>query len=440
MKQFVNIHSFFSSNEDRTIESLSKMYSNLPLLKEAIDGLTKEWLTDELIKGKKILIKPNWVKHSSVATDEICLRTHDNFTLTTLEVILEKRPSQIILGDAPIQGCRWEKMLSTDFIERVSELSSRYGIEIEIHDFRRVTFDPSKNNPLKERNPMSDYVIFDVGKESWLEPITRKDKKQFRVTNYNPDRLAESHKQGVHKYCITKALFDADVVVSLPKVKTHQKAGITAALKNIVGLNGDKDYLPHHRMGGTGFGGDCYQGKNYLRQWAELAIDFANRRQGKLLYWLGFRTSSVLWKFSFPGKQDNMSAGWYGNDTTWRMVLDLNKIIEFGKGDGTLSNTPQRQFFSLCDGIIGGQGDGPLNPEPLPLGVVSFTNHSGFNDLALATLMGFETEKIPLLLAQKKWLKNKDINLKLNNKQIEINDLSSIAVKTIMPPGWFNYN
>lgn len=438
MKHIVNIHSFFSSPKERTIEFLEKVYADLPLLKEAMFGLTSAWLTDELIRGKKVLVKPNWVKHSSIATDEICLRTHDQFTLAALEVILEKKPAHILLGDAPIQGCRWEEMLSPAFIQKVNELSSKYCIEIEIKDFRRVTFDPSKNNPIKERNPMSDYIIFDVGKESWLEPITLKDKKQFRVTNYDPDRLAESHRQGVHKYCIAKALFYADVVISLPKVKTHQKAGITAALKNIVGLNGDKDYLPHHRLGGTGFGGDCYPGKNYLRYWAELATDFANRRQGKLLYWLGFRTASLLWKLSLPRKEHHLEAGWHGNDTTWRMVLDLNKIVEFGRADGRLADNPQRQLFSLCDGIIGGQGDGPLKPEPLPIGVISFTNHSAANDTAMATLMGFESEKIPLLKAVS--TTKKIAKIRWNDDEVKLKDLKKFAIKALPPSGWIKYH
>ena len=54
-------------------------------------------------------------------------------------------------------------------------------------------------------------------------------------------------------------------------------------------------------------------------------------------------------------------------------------------------------MYSLSDGIIGGQGDGPLKPEPLALGFLSLTNDSALNDLALATLMGMEIEKVPLL-------------------------------------------
>jgi hypothetical protein len=225
----------------------------------------------------------------------------------------------------------------------------------------------------------------------------------------------------------------------MPKIKTHQKTGITAALKNIVGLNGDKDFLPHHRLGGTGFGGDCYPGKNYLRYCAELSLDFANRRQGKLSYWLGVKLSAALWKLSFPKKEHHLAAAWHGNDTTWRMVLDLNKIAIFGRKDGTISGSPQRVLFSFCDGIIGGQGDGPLRPEPLPMGIVSFTNHSGFNDLAMATLMGFDVDKIPMLKKISELNKHLIPELHFNNNQISFDELKTYCVKTLPPPGWEEY-
>ncbi|MBK6345975.1 MAG: DUF362 domain-containing protein [Bacteroidales bacterium] len=185
-------------------------------------------------------------------------------------------------------------MLPEDFYSSVSDLGKKYSVPVNILDFRRVTFNPAENNPVKERNPLSAYLIFDLGKESCLEPISVEEGNIFRVTNYNPDRLAESHRKGMHKYCITKEIFEADLVISMPKIKTHQKSGITAALKNIVGVNGDKDYLPHHRIGGTGFGGDCYPGKSYLRLWAELAIDQANRHQGKCFTGFGKRSLHFL--------------------------------------------------------------------------------------------------------------------------------------------------
>jgi uncharacterized protein (DUF362 family) len=436
---FVNIETFFHYEEERNIAHLSKIYEQPGLLKEKIRKISKGVLdNNQIITGGKILLKPNWVTHNRKENDQICLRTNDKLLLALVEVILDCKPAIITIGDAPIQGCNWGKMLSPNFYRNIEELSNRYSIPIVIKDFRRRTFDPNKNNPTKERNPVSDYIIFDLGKESYLEPISSTENK-FRVTDYDPDRLAESHTIGKHKYCITKELFDANIVISVPKIKTHQKTGITGALKNLVGLNGDKDYLPHHRVGGKGFGGDCYPGKNILRRISEYFLDCANRHQEKKIYWFWIYLSKIMWKISFPENVHHLSAGWYGNDTTWRMVMDLNKVAIYGKKDGTISKTPQRELYSLCDGIIGGQGDGPLNPQPLPLGVICFTNNSSMTDICLATMMGFDIQRIPLLKAAGQNIIQGNIVLTLDGQLTTLKNIADLSIRTLPPPGWVDY-
>lgn len=436
MSSFVDIKTVFKDNNDRTIEELTLIYNDLPRLKEFLTDLIDKNLPSEKIAGNKVLLKPNWVMHSKMPNDNLCLCTNDNFLITVLTIILEKKPSKVMIGDAPIQGCDWDKMRSHDFYKQIKKLSQYHSISIEIKDFRRKIFNPTKNNPITERLPLSEYVIFDIGNESLLEPITKEGKNIFRVTNYDPDRLAESHTKGIHRYCITKDFFDADLVISMPKIKTHQKTGITGALKNLVGVNGDKDFLPHHRIGGTGFGGDCYPGKNYLRLWSELALDQANRNQGKRSFWFWTKLCSILWKLNRTKKTHHMSAAWFGNDTTWRMVMDLNKIAIFGKADGTIAVEPQRELYSLCDGIIGGQGDGPLLPNPLPLGIICFTNHSGFTDICMATLMGFDFQKIPYLAKANESIDFNKIKLSLNDKSINLDQLKDHKTSTMPSPGW----
>lgn len=439
MEGFVNIQPVFSDNKERTTESLRKIYDDHIKMIEIISNISSEYLNETNLKGKKVLLKPNWVRHSVKDTDELCLRTNDNFILAALEVVMSNSPASVVIGDAPVQGCRWERMITKEFTNSVNEISKKYSIPVDIKDFRRVVFYAKDNKNIDNRRPLEDYIIFDVGKDSYLEPITSPDKNLFRVTQYNPDRFIQSHTKGMHKYCITKELFEADIVISLPKVKTHQKAGITAALKNLVGVNGDKDFLPHHRLGGSDMGGDCYPGKNYLRYSAELLQDTANRHLGKPAYKFWVRISAMIWRLSRPKKTDHLAAGWYGNDTTWRMVMDLNKIVNFGKRDGTLSDEPQRLLYSLCDGIIGGQGDGPLKPDPLNLGIVCFSDDSARTDISMATLMGMDVNKIPLLQAAKSFMPDKKITVRYNGNEVNIADLKKHSVKAIPPPGWVAY-
>jgi uncharacterized protein (DUF362 family) len=440
MEPFVKINTISIAGHQNSWKNYELFYHQQPELLAAIQQITSDVLTRQSVMGKKVLLKPNWVRHSIRPNDESCLRTHDDFVLAALETILQQNPASVVIGDAPIQSCNWDKAIGKPFLMQVEKLSLKYEVKVVVEDFRRVTFDPKLNNPNLERLPLSDFVIFNLGKQSYLEPVSYQKQNPFRVTYYNPDRLVESHGPGVHKYCITKKLFDADLVISLPKVKTHQKAGLTAALKNLVGVNGDKDYLPHHRIGGTEFKGDCYPGGNYLRYWAELCRDKANRRQGKKSYWYWFKFSSLLWKLSFPGKEHHLGAGWHGNDTTWRMVFDLNKIAVYGREDGSIADTPQRVLYSLCDGIVGGQGDGPLHPDPLPLGIISFGNHASLNDICMGVLMGFDIDKIALLKEATAIAAKDNAQLYYNGEKLsDFRLLAKYAVKTIPPPGWQNH-
>ena len=45
------------------------------------------------------------------------------------------------------------------------------------------------------------------------------------------------------------------------------------------------------------------------------------------------------------------------------MTVDLLRIFIYADKEGNLQNTPSRKILSIVDGIIGGEGDGPLNPD-----------------------------------------------------------------------------
>jgi hypothetical protein len=91
------------------------------------------------------------------------------------------------------------------------------------------------------------------------------------------------------------------------------------------------------------------------------------------------------------------SGNWYGNDTTWRMVLDLNRILQHADSDGRFGARPSRRFLSVVDGIVGGEGNGPLDATPRPTGVVLTGTNPVAVDLACARIMGFDSRKIPML-------------------------------------------
>src|SRR6185312_2947588 len=155
----------------------------------------------------------------------------------------------------------------------------------------------------------------DLGSDSLLEPLAA-DAEKFRVTMYNPDLLQRSHSRGRHQYLIAREVLQADVVINLPKLKSHKKACVTGALKNLVGINGNKEYLPHHRKGGSEGGGDCYVGQPAWKRAAEDLLDVANRRSPgstqAAFAWMAGAAERIAAKL---GADENIEGSWYGNDT-----------------------------------------------------------------------------------------------------------------------------
>ena len=91
------------------------------------------------------------------------------------------------------------------------------------------------------------------------------------------------------------------------------------------------------------------------------------------------------------------SGNWYGNDTTWRMVLDLNRALLYADSDGHLQQRPARRFFSVVDGIVAGEGNGPLDPTPRNAGMILAGMNPVAVDVACARLSGFDHRRMPML-------------------------------------------
>ncbi|SVB60749.1 uncharacterized protein METZ01_LOCUS213603, partial [marine metagenome] len=76
--------------------------------------------------------------------------------------------------------------------------------------------------------------------------------------SFNMAETNERHSGERHEYMLCRTPMDADVLINLPKLKTHKKVGVTCALKNLVGINANKNWLPHHTEGTPDLGGDQF--------------------------------------------------------------------------------------------------------------------------------------------------------------------------------------
>ena len=100
---------------------------------------------------------------------------------------------------------------------------------------------------------------------------------------------------------------------------------------------------------------------------------------------------------SLAGDETGIEGAWSGNDTVWRMSLDLNRILIYGRADGSMAETPQRAVLHVCDGIVAGQGNGPLAPEPFNLGLILAGENAAAIDFVGAHLLGMNPEEIPII-------------------------------------------
>jgi uncharacterized protein (DUF362 family) len=169
--------------------------------------------------------------------------------------------------------------------------------------------------------------------ESGLGDVLRKHGVRFVDINHDEPRkmLNFGRLTGLEYLYIARTVTEADVFVSLPKLKTHHWAGATLSLKNLFGT------LP----------GICY--------------------------------------------------GWPKNELHWRGIP--NSIVDIA-----CTNTPH---LAIVDGIVGMEGDGPLNGTAKPFGAIVMGIDLVAVDATCCRLMQLPVERIPtIVLAHHKRLGN----------------------------------
>ena len=385
-------------------------YRDESLISQAIDQMATDlgWAREGkgafgglIDSGARVLIKPNFVlDHNQSDGGMEPMVTHQSVVKAVVAAALESDAAEVLVGDAPIQTCDFSVLLKKTELDSWAETLTKANSRFRgVKDFRRTISKYINGVRVADEDalPEDEFVLFDLGSESLLEPITD-EKDDFRVTCYDPRLLAKTHGRGTHRYLVAKDVIAADVVINLPKLKTHKKAGITCALKNLIGINGNKEYLPHHRLGGANLGGDCYPGDSRVKRMLEYAADQQNLSDSGAMarVWSGVRTQldRVL---HLMGDSLGIEGSWSGNDTIWRTGLDLNRVLLYGQLDGSIASTPQRRVIHLSDAIVAGQGDGPLSPQPLPLGLLFAGNNAAAMDWFGARLLGYDPQLVPIV-------------------------------------------
>ncbi len=156
-----------------------------------------------------------------------------------------------------------------------------------------------------------------------------------RYVNLNADRVREvparSHYTRLGKLYLPETVLGADLLISMPKLKTHHWAGVTLSLKNLFGI-----------MPGTLYG------------WPKNVLHFAGIEES---------------------------------------ILDINASLPVAR-------------FNIVDGIVGMEGNGPIQGTPRQAGLLVMGADPVAVDSTATRLMGFDPAKVRYLAEAGRFLGN----------------------------------
>jgi uncharacterized protein (DUF362 family) len=384
---------------------------------------TPEWnpLGAIIEPGDRVLLKPNFVTSKNFeehlrGEKLACSSTHGSVLRPIIDYALRAcGPSgKVTIVDTPVEGCNLEEVVEGLGVRALLDFYRARGTRIDFVDLRHFRVVPhlalddarkwgrswNLGLLLRERLPGDPlgYTVVDLGERSWFDEVRRRGER-FCFHRSHKHTPVPHHSRGRQEYSIPRTVLDADVVINLPKLKTHKKSGVTLALKSCIGLTNEKYWLPHYTEGTVAEDGDEFPTRPPLRVRAEnqlqrfpLPPPFGDHsliaRAHKLAE--GRSQNGFLHGFIMEGS-------WEGNDTIWRTVLDLNRILFYADRDGRLRDQPQRRVLAIVDGIIAGEGEGPLASTPRPAGLLIAGTDPVLVDVACARAMGYDEKRLKMI-------------------------------------------
>lgn len=371
----ISIASADSYRLNKINRALDEIFSTLGMNpNNPFEGLVKP--------GMRVFIKPNWVasrwRKSCDHTDDLyCVITHPAVIEAVADRVAQALcgKGEIIIADNPSIDADFEELMAFTGIRR---LENKYDVPCHIYDLRPLVCKDLKDYGKKDKmspqpgDPNGEVEV-NLGKESLLYGV---DSTLFRGVFDEREETVASHTGETQLYTISKSLYDSDVYISIPKLKTHQKVGATLNLKGQVGSITKKNQLVHWRIGSPETGGDEYPDRES---------------------WERGQRALVKHRGSHPG-----------NDTIWRMVVDLYKTLL----------TKERKYFTIIDGIMAGEGQGPFCPTSKHANVLLGGADFLLADIVAVRYMGFDPHKIKYLdyFIQTNAMNLDDINVFMNGK------------------------
>lgn len=355
-----------------------------------------------------VVLKPNWIQEGRPDNKDEweALITHPALIALVAEIVLEQLSGRVRLSicDAPHTDANFEQIVSRgDLATRLRLVASKWRqAQVEILDLRKEVWVTKDSVVISRRENAPDpsgYVKVDLGTESLFYRHSGEDR--YYGADYDTEEVRHHHRGSRQEYLLAGTPMAADLFINLPKLKTHKKTGITCCLKNLVGINGDKNWLPHHTEGSRNTGGDEFQ-KQSLARWFESSIKKKGQKLALKVPGLGtwvyrkMRGAGI----SVLGDSEEVirNGNWWGNDTCWRMALDLNRALLHANRDGSWRGPGLRKpYLAIVDAITAGEGNGPLSADSVNCGLLIAGSDPAAVDAVCCRLMGFDPSRIPLV-------------------------------------------
>lgn len=360
-------------------------------------------ILEQIRPGYTVVLKPNLVKESHLEkkNEWESVITNSEVIRIVLEAVADRLEGcgTIRILDGPQEDSSMRKIVKRlKLREMVSEIQRDTKVQIEIIDvrqWRRFTIGGICVYKKKLNGDPRGNIEIDLKEKS---EFWGKKNQNYYGADYDMDEARSYHNQKKNMYVMARSALDCDVFINLPKLKTHKIGGITCCLKNLVGICTIRNSIPHHTIGSPETNGDRFQRESGKRnsETRLKSLAYALLKKGNPFINLAFVGIKKGASFFFGGSKKEIirNGYWYGNDTLWRSVLDLNKILIYADREGIMRDTPQRKYYALVDGIIAGEGNGPMTPDRKHAGIVIAGSNPVFVDTAAAAVMGYDYRKI----------------------------------------------
>jgi len=292
-------------------------------------------LASTIRSGDTVLIKPNFVWEGWWNKSWVGVSTSHASTLRAVIDYVYKacgKSGRIVVGDGTANTWAWPVVIGiTQTDKLIDHLQKVHGVPVQLIDLNDTAPNSTPRISLAENSAHYglDQTLYDLH-----------DKPDWHSANFGPGT-----------YYVSPAVFQADVIVSLGKMKVHRMAGISGAMKNLFGI------IPSW---------DGPYGDDRLKDVPHYSS--ADKKQG--------------------------DAGVYpGNDTLWRTIADLNRIALYSDQSSYLQKSRRRRYLGIVDGLLAA-GHDMLNPLAAPCKALVIGEDPVSVDAIVARIMGYDPSRI----------------------------------------------